>query len=190
MLALVRLGRVLPGLRKCCKAAYLGIHANWAGALGGRRQAVSSEVIRAFQKGGYHTVNLLRVDHRAIGGDTHDHISMVFTRCLVITVQDVKLAAAKDRHCLLLAERSNGVIRRVGSGGNHNPSEGLGAQDAVDYACQHRLAAQVTQDFAGQPAGTHAGLNDGDDIILAHKLHRLQGCGVGVGASITMEETL
>jgi hypothetical protein len=33
-------------------------------------------------------------------------------------------------------------------------------------------------------------LNDGDDIILAHKLRQLQGCGVGVGASITMEETL
>ena len=190
VLALVGLSGILPGLRQRCKAAHFSIHANRAGTLGRWRQAVGSKVIRAFQKGGYYAVDLLWVNHRAIGGDAHDHVGIMFTSSLVIAVQDVELAATKDRHCLLLAKRSDRVIRRVGSGGDHHPSDGLGAPDAVDHPCQHRLPAQVAQDFAGQPAGAHAGLYDGDDIFLAHKLRRLQGCGVGVGASITMEETL
>ena len=167
MLPFIRSVGLFPCLLQRRETAYFHVHADRAGANEWRRQAVGRKIGTAFSECGHNPVNFCRVNHRAVGGDAHDHIRSKVQCCLVIAIQDVKAIPAKKWDCLCRAKIGNWVVDDLAGCGDGGQIQAFGAPGSGQHTRQHWLRADRQEHFAWQPAGTHAGLNDGDNFWLA-----------------------
>jgi len=63
----------------------------------------------------------------------------------------------------LIAQRGDRIVFSIDRCGYHQTVRCLGAARSFDDPHQHRLAANIGKDLAGQPAGGHPSLDDRDD---------------------------
>ena len=94
----------------------------------------------------------------------------MFFRRVVVAIEDIVHTAAHKGDILFLAERGDRIVAGVGGRGDDDLVNHLRPARPDDHPGQYRLVAQFFEHLARQPAGGHAGLDDGNDLGGCHLL--------------------
>src|SRR5574337_1234227 len=150
MLAVPWLYGFLPGFCQDLERTDFDIQTDWVGSLEWRRQAIADEIVFGLEKSTHYIVYQFRVNDRAISRDTYDCIGLELLCGLIVTVQYIKLTAARKRDSARVAVLGDGIVRRVRCRGDQSFMDSSRSRGPRKDAPQHRLSRDVQQDFPGQ----------------------------------------
>src|ERR1044071_4859509 len=107
-----------------------------------------------------HAVDNLRFDEGAVRGHTDHNIRVLQPSRLIVSIEDVILAASEAPPPAGSTQFCGHIIDRTSRRRNEQVVEHLRAAETSDAPREHRLACQLREDFPRQPAAPHACLND------------------------------
>ena len=114
-----------------------------------------------------------RVDEGRIGGHADDDVGVQKLGGARETGENVVFRSADDANAMRPAEFGDGVVQRIGAGGDCDLFDQARFLEAMHDVPQQRLAGDRFQHFSWQARRTHPRLDHRDDALCARSCGRL-----------------
>jgi hypothetical protein len=110
-------------------------------------QAIRGVIEVSREKFANDSVDDFRIDQWAVGRDAHDEICLLLLRRMVVTVEDIALAAAKTENSLALTEFYDRIVLCFVSSRDNYITQALGCSGSLNHPSEHGPALNLSQHF-------------------------------------------